>query len=81
MSSMTYYIAISYSRLEDGTLVAGEAREVHTSMDAVALARHLAAEKVGAVAFSRTGDPATTGATNALVIATFGEVPENLSEL
>jgi hypothetical protein len=34
---------------------------------------------VGAVAFSRTGDPATGGFSNASVLRKFGEVPDDLS--
>jgi hypothetical protein len=36
---------------------------------------------VGAVAFSRTGDPATGNFGDALVIRKFGEVPDDLSAL
>jgi hypothetical protein len=36
---------------------------------------------VGAVAFSRTGDPATGEFSDAKVIKTFGEVPNDLSGL
>jgi hypothetical protein len=36
---------------------------------------------VGAVAFSRTGDPATGDFGDAKVIRKFGEVPEDLSAL
>jgi hypothetical protein len=36
---------------------------------------------VGAVAFSRTGDPATGDFSNAQVIRKFGDVPKDLSAL
>jgi hypothetical protein len=36
---------------------------------------------VGAVAFSRTGDPATSDFGDATVIRKFGDVPEDLSAL
>jgi hypothetical protein len=36
---------------------------------------------VGAVAFSRTGDPATGGFSDAKVIWKFGDVPDDLSGL
>jgi len=36
---------------------------------------------VGAVAFSRTGDPATGDFIDAKVIRTFGDVPDDLSTL
>ena len=36
---------------------------------------------VGAVAFSRTGDPATGDFTDAKLIKKFGEVPDDLSTL
>ena len=36
---------------------------------------------VGAVAFSRTGDPATGDFSDAIVIRKFGDVPDDLSAL
>jgi hypothetical protein len=36
---------------------------------------------VGAIAFSRTGDPATGNFGDAIVIRKFGDVPEDLSAL
>jgi hypothetical protein len=36
---------------------------------------------LGAVAFSRTGDPATGDFSDAKVIRKFGDVPDDLSEL
>jgi hypothetical protein len=36
---------------------------------------------VGAVAFSRTGDPATGNFGDAIVIKKFGDVPDDLSTL
>ena len=35
----------------------------------------------GAVAFSRTGDPATGNFSDAIVLRTFGDVPDDLSAL
>jgi len=40
-----------------------------------------ALSRVGAVAFSRTGDPATGDFSDAKVIKKFGDVPDDLSTL
>ena len=44
-------------------------------------AEALSPKKVGAVAFSRTGDPATGDFSEATVLRKFGEVPDDLIAL
>ena len=39
------------------------------------------ADHAGALAFKRSGDPAMGGFSDALVLKTFGEVPDRLDEL
>ena len=48
---------------------------------AVGRARSMAHGKAGALAFSRTGEPELGAFDPAVVLATFGEVPADLSEL
>ena len=53
----------------------GEAQDRQSASAAENLARKLALTSAGAVALSRTGEPATGDVADAVVIRTFGEVP------
>ena len=79
MSTVTYYVVLPFIRTED-RLVAEDAAEAPNRTAAISRARMVAAKKVGAVAFARTGDPALGEFRDAEVLATFGEVPKDLSE-
>lgn len=72
---VTYYVALPFIRNEEGELVPGEAQDRQSASAAESLARKLALTSAGAVAFSRTGEPATGDFADAVVIRTFGEVP------
>jgi hypothetical protein len=82
LAAVTYYVAPPFVVADDG-LAAGEPVECFnpdaTVMRADALSRKEG--NVGAIAFSRTGDPATGEFRDAKVIRKFGEVPEDLSAL
>ena len=82
MADVTYFVALPFVAADDG-IVAGEPAEclnpVAVVMRAEALSRK--AEHVGAVAFSRTGDPATGEFGDAKIIKKFGTVPDDLSTL
>ena len=73
--SVTYYIALPFVRNEEGELVPGEAQDRQSASAAESLARKMALTSAGAVAFSRTGEPATGNFEDAVVIRAFGEVP------
>ena len=75
MAHVTYFVAMPFDRDEDGELVAGEAQERQSAGAAESAARRMAETAAGAVAFSRTGDPATGEFTDAVVLRQFGEVP------
>ena len=78
---VTYHVVITFDRDADGDLKPGEAREVMSPVVAERRARALALEHTGAVAFSRTGDPATGEFQDAVILARFGEVDlDSLSE-
>ncbi len=82
MSEVTYYVALPFVVTDDGIAPAEptECFNPNTAvMRAVSLSRN--PSYVGAIAFSRTGDPATGDFGNAKVIRKFGEVPEDLSAL
>ena len=74
---MTYHVVIAFDRDAEGDLKPGEAREVMSPIVAERPARVLAL----ALAFSRTGDPATGEFLDAVILAQFGEVDlDSLSE-
>ena len=67
----------------DDGIAAGEPTECFNPVAAVRRAEALSRKEghVGAVAFSRTGDPATGDFSDARVIRQFGDVPDDLSTL
>ena len=75
MTAVTYFVALPFTRNEDGELVAGEAQERQTASAALREARRMTMTAAGAVAFSRTGDPGIGEFEDAVVIERFGEVP------
>jgi hypothetical protein len=82
MAEVTYYVALPFVVSDDG-IVAGEPTECFNP-DAVVMRAEALSRKeghVGAVAFSRTGDPATGDFGDAKVIRKFGEVPDDLGAL
>jgi hypothetical protein len=82
MAEVTYYVALPFIAGDDG-VAAGEPTECLNPNSAVMRAEVLSrkAGHVGAVAFSRTGDPATGDFSDANVIKKFGDVPNDLSTL
>ncbi len=82
MTEVTYYVALPFVAADDG-IAAGEPTECFNPTAAVMRAEALSRMpgRVGAVAFSRTGDPATGNFGDAVVIRKFGDVPIDLSTL
>jgi hypothetical protein len=76
--AITYFVALPFDRNEEGELVAGEAREAQSDMAARRIASALAGGKAGAVAFSRTGDPSTGEFDYAVILARYGETPDDV---
>ena len=74
----TYYVALPFVRNEDGDLVTDEPREAQSETGAKRIAAALATEKAGALAFSRTGDPEVGEFDDAVILARYGEVAEEL---
>ena len=83
MADLTYYVALPFLRDDTGTLVAGAAEECQSSTTALRRAEMLskAVGNIGAIAFSRSGDPMAGEFSDAKLIRKFGEVPDDLSEL
>jgi hypothetical protein len=82
MAELTYYVALPFIATDDGVR-AGEPTECFNLVAVVMHAEALSRKEghVGAIAFSRTGDPATGDFSDAKVIRKFGDVPEDLSAL
>jgi hypothetical protein len=82
MAEVTYYVALPFIASDDG-MAAGEPTECFNLVAVVMRAEALSRKEshVGAVAFSRTGDPATGDFSDAKVIRKFGAVPDDLSAL
>jgi hypothetical protein len=83
MTMLTYYVALPFIRADDGTTVPGEAFECPNASIAILQAEFLsqAACNVGAIAFSRTGDPDVGKFEDARVLKTFGELSVDLTML
>ena len=83
MVDITYYVAMPFLQDDDGSPVAGAAEECQTSTTALRRAEILsrAAGSIGAVAFSRTGDPMMGEFGEAKLLRKFGSVPDDLSGL
>lgn len=79
MANVTYFVALPFMILDDGTHAAGEAKELPSARQAIARASAMALEEgnCGAVAFSRTGDPEMGEFVDAIVLERFGDTPDN----
>jgi len=82
MAEVTYFVALPFVTSDDGP-AAGEPVECLNPNAAVMRAEALSRKEghIGAVAFSRTGDPATGDFSDATVLKKFGDVPDDLSAL
>jgi hypothetical protein len=77
MAAMTYYVALAFMRSEDGgDIVACDPKEARSSEQAIRMAGSLANMEghCGAIAFSRTGDPALGDFEDAVILKTVGDV-------
>jgi hypothetical protein len=80
--SLTYYVALPFVKSDDGT-APGQAVECQSEGQALSRASAMSRDpaNAGAIAFKRSGEPASGDFADAVVIKTFGEVPERLDEL
>lgn len=77
MATMTYYVALAFKRSEDGgEFVACDPQEARSAEQAIRMATSLMGKDghCGAIAFSRTGDPALGDFEDAVILKTVGEV-------
>jgi hypothetical protein len=83
MADVTYYVALPFLHDDAGAPVAGAAEECHSSIAALRRAEIMSRSpgSIGAVAFSRTGDPMIGEFHDARLLQKFGNVPDDLSGL
>jgi hypothetical protein len=83
MTDVTYYVALPFLQDDTGAMVAGAAEECQSSTAALRRAELLSrvAGCIGAIAFSRTGDPMIGEFGDARLLRKFGNVPDDLSAL
>jgi hypothetical protein len=83
MADVTYYVALPFAQDDSGAPVAGIAEECQNSTMALRRAELLARQpgNIGAVAFSRSGDPLIGEFSDARLLRKFGDVPDDLSGL
>jgi hypothetical protein len=83
MVDISYYVALPFAQDDDGSIIAGTAEEFQSASTAVRRAETLSRSSgaVGAVAFTRSGDPMTGDFKDAVVLKSFGNVPADLSAL
>jgi hypothetical protein len=83
MAEVTHFVALPFVAVDDG-IAAGAPTEWFNNPVAVVMRAEALSRKeghVGAVAFSRTGDPATGDFSDAKVTRKFGDVPDDSSAL
>jgi hypothetical protein len=78
MANTTYYVALPFVRNEEGDLVTAEPKEAQSDAGAKRMAAVLAMNHAGALAFSRSGDPDVGEFADAVIIARYGEVADEL---
>jgi hypothetical protein len=83
MADLTYYVALPFLQDDGGAPAAGAAEECQSSSGAIRRAELLSKVpgNVGAVAFSRSGDPMIGEFSDAQLLKKFGDVPDDLSGL
>ncbi len=83
MADVTYYVALPFIADDTGEPVARAAEELQSPGAAIRRAEALSRTPgtLGAVAFSRSGDPAIGEFSDAVLLKAFGDVPSDLSAL
>ncbi len=83
MADITYYVAMPFMQDDSGEMIAGSAEECQSAATALRRAEILsrAAGHIGAIAFSRSGDPMMGEFSDAKLLRAYGNVPTDLSAL
>jgi hypothetical protein len=80
MANVTYYVALPFTRDESGEMIAGNAEECQSASTALRRAEVMSRipGSIGAIAFSRSGDPMIGEFGDAHLLRKFGNVPDDL---
>lgn len=78
---LTYFVVQSFSQGRKGAVVADQPIQSQSADHATRMADRLSRTRVAAIAFSRTGDPATGEYDEAVILASFGEIPDESQQL
>jgi hypothetical protein len=81
MGNVTYFVVLSIVRNENGDLVAEEGQEAPTAAAAQRRAQAMIGRKAGAIAFSRSGDPAIGEFEDAIILGRYGDAPDDPASL
>ena len=81
MADVTYYVAMPFLQDDSGSPVAGAADQSPNTAMRRAETMSRMAGSIGAVAFSRSGDPMIGEFGDAQLLRKFGNVPDDLSGL
>ena len=83
MAYLTSFVALAFLQGDAGEPLIGAPIECRNPVMAIRRAEVLSRQPhvVGAIAFSRNGDPSIGQYSDTVVLRKFGDVPEDLSEL
>ncbi len=77
MANVTYHVVLPFIRDDDtGELVAEPGQEAPSEHAALSRARAMVGRKAGAIAFSRTGDPAIGDFEDAVILGRYGDTAD-----
>jgi hypothetical protein len=79
---MIYYVALPFAPVDGGGLAPGQAVECPSGAAAIRRAQAMSRDEAnaGAVAFSRSGDPNLGDFEDAVILKSFGQVPDDFAE-
>lgn len=80
MARVTYFVVQPFENTKRRRLAEGAAQQAQNRDHAARMARRLA-ERGGAIAFARSGDPVVGEYDDPEIIAVYGTIPEELREL
>jgi hypothetical protein len=75
MAALTYFVALRFDRNDEGEFRTDDAQECPDAAAAIQRAEDMSKRSAGAIAFSRTGDPATGEFEAAEILQKFGQIP------
>jgi hypothetical protein len=77
MAKVTYYVVLPFIRNDDGDLIAGEPMEAPNASSAKSRAAAAIGKYHGAIVFARSGDPQLGDFDDAMILARYGDTPDD----